>query len=567
MYSRGEIRFSIPRSLCFLRKYFLMSSEIKHRIVIALSLLFMAITVVAGIFLLDIPCRDVAGRYAPMAEAFAEGDWQYAFHPRIPPLQTICGGIIAKLTGLGGFMALKTASLLWHLAGAMVLFKLLRELYPETEKRFIAAAGVAFYAFFPYTFHMAYSGLREPAKSCLLLLIALAVTRICRNIRDLRAYLLLGISCGLSMFNRADMVIVGSFCIFCAGVVECRERRFPAGTLLAGAAAYAVNFFNILINWRIAGSAMPDFRFNRIFQDIFHRAPEMTDGILCSIAIVIMIAFAAYLAEKFLRIFPPGCIIELAVMITAVYSLHAAWLDPQAERDEFVWSIIKGCYHFAGAFILLTILVKWYFGKLSTAEGVICLIVLGNIVLNILAIEIFHHQLYISSRYIFTAMPLLAGFFVIGVDAIYCFLCRYVPKLYVTCLLILCCAAMAGGFFYHMFQPILRDYTRKNDIRIRQTIWELAEIIRKDYDGPEIRRENIRMDTYVSKHLPVMALPEEDKISVAGFLAGGSATLQTTGADYFVGRHLPRHLRRRAKKIGSVINFRKMEIIVWRIRK
>ena len=33
--------------------------------------------------------RDVATRYAPMAEAFARGDWHNAFHHRIPPLFTI----------------------------------------------------------------------------------------------------------------------------------------------------------------------------------------------------------------------------------------------------------------------------------------------------------------------------------------------------------------------------------------------------------------------------------------------------------------------------------------------
>ena len=48
-------------------------------------------------FLTTIPPVDVATRYAPMAEAFARGDWGYAFHPRVPLLQSVIGGIAVFL--------------------------------------------------------------------------------------------------------------------------------------------------------------------------------------------------------------------------------------------------------------------------------------------------------------------------------------------------------------------------------------------------------------------------------------------------------------------------------------
>lgn len=48
-------------------------------------ILFSVIAYVPLLCLTDIPVRDVAHRYAQMADAFARGDFSYAFHPVVSP--------------------------------------------------------------------------------------------------------------------------------------------------------------------------------------------------------------------------------------------------------------------------------------------------------------------------------------------------------------------------------------------------------------------------------------------------------------------------------------------------
>ena len=135
----------------------------KKKSVLISSVVSSILLVSIGIIFNDIPVRDVAHRYAPMSEAFANGNWQYAFHPRIQCLQTVSGGIFAWIFQCNGFLALQIVSALFFLAGAWLAWKLFREIYQD--KPYIATAAVAFYLIFPYNIHMAYSGLRESAKT------------------------------------------------------------------------------------------------------------------------------------------------------------------------------------------------------------------------------------------------------------------------------------------------------------------------------------------------------------------------------------------------------------------
>ena len=64
------------------------------------------------LWLNPIPADDTATRYAPMAQAFAEGDWFYAFHPHSGVFFPALSGGIAWLTGVDGFRACQVAALL-----------------------------------------------------------------------------------------------------------------------------------------------------------------------------------------------------------------------------------------------------------------------------------------------------------------------------------------------------------------------------------------------------------------------------------------------------------------------
>ncbi len=114
---------------------------------------------------------DVMMRYAPMAEAFAAGDWFHAFHPRFGVGFPILVGAWVWLTGLDGHTACVQVSLVAWACGGPLLFGLVQRLFDRTT------AWVAFllYMVCPMLFLWAICGLREPFRTLGLLLAAQAV--------------------------------------------------------------------------------------------------------------------------------------------------------------------------------------------------------------------------------------------------------------------------------------------------------------------------------------------------------------------------------------------------------
>ncbi len=530
------------------------------------SMLFMAVCAVLGIRYYCIPCRDVANRYAPMVEALLEKDWAFAFHLRLPPLQVLCGGAVALVTGCNAFNSLQIASNLWSFAGAAVLYLLMRELYPV--KKYIAACSVALYAVFPYTFHMAYSGLRDSAKTTLLLLIAYALAKICHNSLRLKPFFILGIACGLGMIARAEMVVICSFCLFVAAEIESKASCFPWRTLIAALIAGAVNFGNVLINYHLFDCAMPDYRFSDIFTACTGQTATLFDGIAVSLLLVVLIVFAGFLAEKVFRYFAWQDALLTAAGAVTMACIGAAGTAPNKAVSEFCWSLVKGCYHAVGIFILLSVIFLSYYRKLRMAEKVILLLAAANILLCVASITFFHDTLYLSSRYIYATIPLCTGFFVLGIKVIYDFLRHWFKALYVNILLAICCLAMAGGFIFHMFQPILRSYELKRGTTNNAEVLDLTEVIANDYRGEATYQPQFIPHRYVSKKRPVVTFYTEDKFSVSAYLAGGSAEVRrTANADYYVGVELPRHLRRRATLIAEVKTTGRQPVKVWRLKR
>ncbi|MBQ6352884.1 MAG: glycosyltransferase family 39 protein, partial [Lentisphaeria bacterium] len=277
-----------------------------------------------AIWLNDIPDRDSVHRYIPMTEAFVHGDYAFAFHPRIPPLHQICGGIVSKLLGVNVFLGLRITSAIWHFIGAALLCRLLFVLYPA--RRMVAVAGTALYMFFPYMFHLAYSGLRETAKCALLILLALGLVHICRERTRWRWYLLLGGAAGLGALCRAEMTAIGLFCLFMAAVMESESGKFPLRSAAGTVVALAFGFGNSLVNHHFFGHAMSDIRFARLFMDLTGRNAQPLDALVLAAAIMILLTAGAYWAERLLRRIPAGyqwgavMLVALAVAVFTAFT-------------------------------------------------------------------------------------------------------------------------------------------------------------------------------------------------------------------------------------------------------
>lgn len=537
----------------------------KKIIIIAAAVLAAIIMVILGIIFQILPARDIATRYAPMAEAFANGQWMYAFHPRIQPLQTVSGGIISYLFQCDGFMALKIASMLWFFAGAFICWKLFRELY--NDHSWIAFAATSFYLIFPYNIQMAHSGLRESAKGTILLLAAWALVKIAHDTKRFNGYILLGLSCFLAILSRADMILVALSVVFFGLVLEFRENKYPLRSLIASAAAGAALLLNSFLNWRFYGHAVPDSRFIKPFMKILGHPTLFTDILLITVMMMLLMIIAAFITKVLLRKISVGYFILAAFVLTVIMSILSAMNDPVNTPGEFLKDILKGCYHIVGILSLLVILYRLHQKKLTTCELLVCLVFLSNLFFNILPMQICHKKLYVSSRYIFPAVSLLAGFFVIGIYEIYQLLQKKLPQKLCDAALILTCIGISIGFIIHACQPLQRQYTKKKHVQMQNGILQLANVIRNNYSGKKYREVPTELEIYHSSKAPEIVFSDNShKITVAAYLAGGQTSANLNRADFYVGTEQPKLSDKRMTYLAE-INFGKETFKIWKLNK
>ena len=489
-----------------------------YRNIIIFALLTAFIVLAAASVFNDVPVRDVAHRYAPMADAFASGDFAHAFDLRVPPLHTICAGLVSFVSGVDGFTGCKIAAILWHFAGMILLYQLVKTVYPQDKK--IAVLSLALYAVFPYTNQMAYYGLREPLKTFILLLSALSLIKIKLDTKNIFNYILLGIACGFAATTRSDMIITAIFFIFCGAFFECQSSRFPIKSVLAYITATALLLPNICINYHLFKSAMPDFRFAAFYQKCMGNAPGMTEYFVIAFLLCAATITGAWIFEKITRKVDVKYFAYAAVILMAVTTVFAAAAEKfnTVSVSKFIEAVLEGFHSLFGIIILVYLIIRSRFQKLSSAESIVITTVLANAFINIVSIQLYHRQLYVSSRYLHPALPLLFGFFVCAVRYIHTLLCsRYTVKIANTVVAVLVIYT-AADMLIHTVQPVVRNYTRKKNIIQRKKVLKLAEMIKTDSGG---------------RHSAIY-FTSDNKITAAAYLAGGRMVSTPQNADYIV---------------------------------
>lgn len=121
------------------------------------------------------PCMisDTMVRYAPMADAFARGDWELAFHPRFGVLFQCLAGSVARLTGLHGDCACQVVSTFFLALSAVPVWFLVRELFGERVAWYAVAAVLVCDDFARY----AMDGLRDVGKCLAFALLGLGAVK------------------------------------------------------------------------------------------------------------------------------------------------------------------------------------------------------------------------------------------------------------------------------------------------------------------------------------------------------------------------------------------------------
>lgn len=176
---------------------------------------------------------DTMNRYAPMADAFAAGDWFHAFHPRFGVLFQILTGTLAWF-GLRGDQACQVVAIGFLAASAIPAWYLMRRVFDEK----VASITAALILLMPEYFVFAIDGLRDTARTFAALMIAYSFVSFKRS-----WVMAIGVFVMASL--RTDMQFVAILAVIAWTVMAIRRQAYkeivcPILALLVGLLACSI---------------------------------------------------------------------------------------------------------------------------------------------------------------------------------------------------------------------------------------------------------------------------------------------------------------------------------------
>lgn len=203
---------------------------------------------------------DVANRYALMAEAFAQGDWAFAFHPRFNLLFPVGAGAFSWALGCEGTVACSLLGLLGWAAAAVPFFGVAQSVFGRRA----AWCAFALYFIAPPLFDVGYEGCRDTFRALAVLLAAYAFLMRWEG-RERRAFW--GLVAALPVFamTRGDMILLGGAAWLAYGCFDRFRRRTWAAAAVYAAALQP----GCWLTWAWTGLWLPSGQIAGAFLRIF----------------------------------------------------------------------------------------------------------------------------------------------------------------------------------------------------------------------------------------------------------------------------------------------------------
>ena len=500
----------------------------------------------------DMPERDIATRYAPMAEAFAAGKWTFAFHPRIPMLYPVLCGVLVRSCGFTGFTAAKLLSAGCFAASVFPLFSVMRRVFDGRT----AAGALLVYVVNPFMLRLAGTGLRENMKCLLLILIIHAVFLILEKPDSFARYLYLGIAAGTVMITRSEMILFCGIVLFGVMLFDARRSmdavlgvsdsgpakkkyvpvpyRSLAGTLLTA----GIVFLPALINHAVFGLPTPEVRYLTMFESAFGRAPALADAAL----IAGLTPFAMAAAAKLLaRIFEgksmkPAltvCGAGFAAFLAVLFVRQLFRADSEVMKEFFLT--------FERAFDPLwtapaLVGLAYHLRDRVFSPGEKHLLAFIALYTGIIALQLLYEQtLSFSVRYLLPVSPLGFGWTFCGVAVIAGLASRYIPRVSLrAALAVLLCVYVLGALF-HCLGPILKDYFEPRHKTVRNATIRLAALFLANPPAhSQAAPPEFDLIEYEGCAAPGMFFEHDSKYIVSAYLAGGRRVRDLKNADFYV---------------------------------
>ena len=486
-------------------------------------------------YLMDVPERDVANRYAPMAEAFAGGSWGFAFHPRVPMFHSALCGVLIRLFGVGGFTAAKLVSAGCFAAAVFPLFGIMRRVFDET----IAAGSLLIYVINPFLLRLSGTGLRENLKCLLLLMMVHAVFLIAERRKSPGRYLYLGAASGLLMITRSEMILFCGLVLFGAMVYEAYHARFPwrslAGTLLSAAFVCVP----AVVNNAIFALPTPEVRYLTLFEALAGRAPSLADAVLIAAATpVLMSGISVAIARAFAgdRLKPMLVAAGIAFALASVVLFVRETLRADEEMLFEVFLTFERAFDPLWSVpALIGAAVRLRDKRLSPAERLLLVIIAVHTLVVVNQIVLYDRTVMFSIRYLVPVSPLGFGWTFCGVCAIAVLLGRYIPGVKTRPATTVLLAAYVFGALFHCLGPLLKDYFEPRHKAVRSGTLLLAEIIRS-HAPAHSRAAAPAFDSadYECAAAPGVFFENDSKYCVSAYLAGGRMVRGIDHADFYV---------------------------------
>ena len=207
----------------------------------------------AALFLASDPADDTLTRYIPMAEAFAAGDTEDAFHPRFGILFPVLSGTLIRL-GCSGFLACQLTGLLFFLTAALPLYGIFREFC----RRQTALLGVMFYFFCSHLHRIFYAGLRENLKTFALALLVWGLLVLYRDAKSWKAAIAAGIGGAMLASIRAEGFAFAACALLILIGYDLRRRCLRNGRSLTAVLLFLILLTpQLLLNYCWTGYPVP----------------------------------------------------------------------------------------------------------------------------------------------------------------------------------------------------------------------------------------------------------------------------------------------------------------------
>ena len=206
-----------------------------------------------------IPATDTAGRYIPMARAFAEGNWAYAFHPHSGVLFAVLSGVIALLPGVDAFRGCQLAALLlWSLA-AVPLYHIALIV---SLKRETAIWCTVLYLLCSPLQRYVYDGLRDNGRSLGFFLLVWGILQFMET-RDRYLPVFWGaVGCAILIMIRMDCVVFGIAGMAVLAVLDIKMHKWRCFRSAAGAAFCLLLILpQLYLNYLWSGYWVPNARY------------------------------------------------------------------------------------------------------------------------------------------------------------------------------------------------------------------------------------------------------------------------------------------------------------------